>query len=40
MLNAGRDPAAVFQALEVSDATYRRSRNQCVGDEAGGGQTA
>jgi hypothetical protein len=28
MLNAGQDLAAVLQALEVSEATYHRWRNQ------------
>ena len=31
MLNAGRDLAAVLQALEVSEATYHRWRNQYGG---------
>lgn len=31
MLNAGQDLAAVFQALEVSEATYHRWRNQYGG---------
>lgn len=31
MLNAGQDMAAVLQALEVSEATYHRWRNQYGG---------
>jgi putative transposase len=31
MLNAGKDIAAVLQALEVSEATYLRWRNQYGG---------
>jgi transposase-like protein len=31
MLNAGQDLAAVLQALEVSEATYHRWRNQFGG---------
>jgi putative transposase len=31
MLNSGRDVAAVLQALEVSEATYHRWRNQYGG---------
>ena len=31
MLSAGRDMAAVFQALEVSEATYHRWRKQYGG---------
>lgn len=31
MLNAGQDVAAVLQALEVSEATYHRWRNQYGG---------
>ncbi len=31
MLNAGKDLAAVLQALEVSEATYQRWRNQYGG---------
>ena len=31
MLNAGRDLAAVLVALEVSEATYHRWRNQYGG---------
>ena len=31
MLNAGKDAAAVLQALEVSEATYQRWRNQYGG---------
>jgi hypothetical protein len=31
MLNAGQDLAAVLQALEVSEATYHRWRNQYGG---------
>lgn len=31
MLNAGKDLAAVLQALEVSEATYHRWRNQYGG---------
>ena len=31
MLNAGKDEAAVFQALEVSQATYERWRRQYGG---------
>ena len=31
MLNAGKDQAAVLQALEVSEATYLRWRNQYGG---------
>ena len=31
MLNAGQDQAAVLQALEISEATYLRWRNQYGG---------
>ena len=31
MLNAGKDLAAVFQSLEVSEATWNRWRNQYGG---------
>jgi len=31
MVNAGKDLAAVLQALEVSEATYHRWRNQYGG---------
>lgn len=31
MLNAGQDPAAVLQTLEVSEATYHRWRDQYGG---------
>jgi hypothetical protein len=31
MLNAGQDLAALFQTLEVSEATYHRWRNQFGG---------
>jgi putative transposase len=31
MLNAGKDVAAVLQALEISEATYLRWRNQYGG---------
>jgi hypothetical protein len=31
MLNAGKDPAAVLQALEVSEATWNRWRSQYGG---------
>jgi putative transposase len=31
MLNVGQDLAAVLQALEVSEATYHRWRNQYGG---------
>ena len=31
MLNAGKDEAAVLQALEVSESTYQRWRNQYGG---------
>lgn len=31
MLNAGQDLAAVYQSLEVSEATYHRWRNQYGG---------
>ena len=31
MLNAGQDLAAVLQALEISEATYHRWRNQYGG---------
>ncbi len=31
MLNAGKDEAAVLQAMEVSEATYQRWRNQYGG---------
>ena len=31
MLNAGKDEAAVLQAMEVSEATYQRWRNQFGG---------
>lgn len=34
MLNAGKDLAAVLQALEVSEATYGRWRNQYGGMKA------
>ena len=34
MLNAGKDLAAVLQALEVSEATYERWRNQYGGMKA------
>ncbi len=34
MLNAGQDLAAVLQALEVSEATYLRWRNQYGGMKA------
>jgi hypothetical protein len=34
MLNAGKDQAAVLQALEISDATYLRWRNQYGGMKA------
>jgi hypothetical protein len=34
MLNAGKDQAAVLQALEVSEATYLRWRNQYGGMKA------
>lgn len=34
MLNAGQDLAAVLQALEVSEATYHRWRNQYGGMKA------
>ena len=34
MLNAGKDVAAVLQALEVSEATYHRWRNQYGGMKA------
>jgi putative transposase len=34
MLNAGQDLAAVLQALEVSEATYHRWRNQYRGRKA------
>ena len=34
MLNAGKDAAAVLQALEVSEATYLRWRNQYGGMKA------
>jgi putative transposase len=34
MLNAGKDMAAVLQALEVSEATYLRWRNQYGGMKA------
>ncbi|QDT16765.1 Transposase [Alienimonas californiensis] len=34
MLNAGRDLAAVLQALEVTEATYHRWRNQYGGMKA------
>jgi hypothetical protein len=34
MLNAGKDLAAVLQALEVSEATYLRWRNQYGGMKA------
>ena len=34
MLNAGKDLVAVLQALEVSDATYHRWRNQYGGMKA------
>jgi len=34
MLNAGKDVAAVLQALEISEATYHRWRNQYGGMKA------
>jgi putative transposase len=34
MLNAGKDVAAVLQALEVTEATYLRWRNQYGGMKA------
>ena len=34
LLNAGKDQAAVLQALEVSEATYLRWRNQFGGMKA------
>ena len=34
MLNAGKDLAAVLQALEVSESTYERWRNQYGGMKA------
>jgi putative transposase len=34
MLNAGKDQAAVLQALEVSESTYLRWRNQFGGMKA------
>ena len=34
LLNAGKDQAAVLQALEVSEATYLRWRNQYGGMKA------
>lgn len=34
MLNAGKDEAAILQALEVSEATYLRWRNQFGGMKA------
>ena len=34
MLNAGKDQAGVLQALEVSEATYLRWRNQYGGMKA------
>jgi putative transposase len=34
MLNAGKDLAAVLQALEVSEQTYHRWRNQYGGMQA------
>ena len=34
MLNAGKDEAAVLQALEVSESTYLRWRNQFGGMKA------
>ncbi len=34
MLNAGKDEAAVLQALEVSEATYQRWRKQFGGMKA------
>jgi transposase-like protein len=34
MLNAGKDLAAVLQALEVSEATFHRWRNQYGGMKA------
>ena len=34
MLNAGKDPAAVLQALEVSQSTFDRWRNQYGGMKA------
>ena len=33
-LTAGQSVAQVFQALEVSEATYHRCRNQCGGMKA------
>ena len=34
MLNSGKELAAVLQALEISDATYQRWRNQYGGMKA------
>jgi len=34
MLNAGKDQSAVLQALEISEATYLRWRNQYGGMKA------
>ena len=34
MLNAGKDEAAVLQALEISESTYLRWRNQYGGMKA------
>lgn len=34
MLNAGKDVAAVLQALEISESTYLRWRNQYGGMKA------
>jgi putative transposase len=34
MLNAGKDVAAVLQALEVSESSYDRRRNQYGGTKA------
>jgi len=34
MLNAGQDEAAVLQALEISESTYLRWRNQYGGMKA------
>ena len=36
MLNAGKDLSAVFQSLEVSEATWNRWRNQYGGVKSGG----
>ena len=35
MMNAGKDLAAVLQALEISEATYHRWRNQYGGMKSG-----